>query len=300
MPEIQSVTVRVPASTANLGPGFDCLGLALDIWNEVSFQVGGQGYLIQIEGEGAGKLPLDRSNLILRAADSLYKKAGAPFPSGIQLCCRNTIPVSSGLGSSSSAVIAGLLAAKKLLHSDISNPELLDLAADFEGHADNVAACLLGGLVTVLHTDNGWIAEKIPMQPVKAVIVLPEIQLSTSQARALLPDTVSRQDALANVSRTALLVHALRAGRMDLLAQAMQDRLHQPYRLKLMPGAENGLQAAYAAGASGAALSGAGPSLIAFAQNNLAEIGSAIQQEFTKENIPSKIFQTVSINNGAE
>ena len=299
MIEPKSVSVRVPASTANLGPGFDCLGLALDIWNEITLTLEGNDCIVQIEGDGADKLPRDCSNLILQAAARLYQIQALPFPKGIRMHCHNAIPTSSGLGSSSSAVIAGLLLAKKLLNLNISDLELLSLAAEFEGHADNVAACLLGGLVIVTPAESGWIAEKIPMQPLKAVVVLPEISLSTKQARAALPDTIRRQDAIANIGRAALLIQGLRDGRKDLLKTAMRDSLHQPYRLKLMPGAEEALQAAYATGAYGAALSGAGPSLIAFADDNREAIGDAMQQAFKQASVDCRIIHTQSTDQSA-
>ena len=299
MAELKPACVRVPASTANLGPGFDCLGLALDMWNEVHFTPGGSGYRVEIEGEGAGHLVQDRSNLIFQAMEKLFAVEGAAFPKGLTLRCKNAIPISSGLGSSASAVIAGLLGAKHLLNSDISNHALLNLAADFEGHGDNVAACLYGGLVAALRTENDWIAEKIPMQPLHAVIVLPEIQLSTREARAVLPQTVSRADAIGNIGRAVLLTNALLDGRRDLFRTAMQDCLHQPFRLPLMPGATEALQIAYDSGAYGAALSGAGPSLIAFADDKLGAIGRAMQAAYQVKGISSRIFFTYSTNLGA-
>ncbi len=235
MTKLNSVCVRVPATTANLGPGFDCLGLALDIWNEVQFTPKGNGYHVDIEGEGDRQLAQDRSNLIFQAAEKLFKLEGVAFPQGMSLHCKNAIPVSSGLGSSASALIAGLLGAKRMLNSGISNTDLLALAADFEGHADNVAACLLGGLVAALRTEDGWMSEKIPVQPLHAVIVLPEIQLSTQEARAVLPKTVSRADAFGNIGRAVLLATPCRR-RRDLAACHASLPL-QPFRLALMPGA---------------------------------------------------------------
>jgi homoserine kinase len=193
-----------------------------------------------------------------------------------------------------------LCAARKLLHSRISDKDLLPLAAEFEGHADNAAACLLGGLVIVMKAQNGWIVEKVPIQPLKAVIVLPEVKLSTQEARAALPASIVRQEAVDNVGRAALLVHALRAGRKDLLKEAMQDHLHQPYRLKLIPGAEAALQAAYDTGAYGAALSGAGPSLIAFGDENLEGIGKAMQGAFSNKGVQSMVYLTASSAAGIE
>ena len=299
MVSVNAVTVKVPASAANLGPGFDCLGLALDIWNQVSFRLTDSGVSITIEGEGVEELPLDYSNLILRAAERLFEKEGKEFPKGIEIECRNHVPVSSGLGSSSAAVIAGLLGAKKMLNSTISNQDMLELAVEFEGHADNVAACLLGGLVIATSSTNGWIAEKIPIQPLHLVVVLPNVNLSTRQARAALPQTVNYHDAVSNLANTALLVHALREGRKDLLYSAMQDSLHQPYRLSLIPGAEQAIHAAYDAGAYGAALSGAGPSLFAFGDEKLEKIGEAMQAEFESRNIPSRAFHISSTEQGA-
>ncbi len=299
MDSVNPVTVKVPASAANLGPGFDCLGLALDIWNQVSFRPTDSGVSITIEGEGVEELPLDYSNLILRAAERLFEKEGKKFPKGIEIECRNHVPVSSGLGSSSAAVIAGLLGAKKILNSTISNQDMLELAVEFEGHADNVAACLLGGLVIATSSTNGWIAEKIPIQPLHLVVVLPNVNLSTRQARAALPQTVNYHDAVSNLANTALLVHALREGRKDLLYSAMQDSLHQPYRLSLIPGAEQAIHAAYDAGAYGAALSGAGPSLFAFGDEKLEKIGEAMQAEFESRNIPSRAFHISSTEQGA-
>ena len=300
MIEQKSVTVRIPASTANLGPGFDCLALALDMWNEITVHIGQPGFGVQIEGEGSDLLPHDSSNLILQAMARMYKESGRSFPHDVILISKNSIPIRSGLGSSASAVIAGLLAASSLLGKTVSTQDLLKMAVEFEGHADNVAACLLGGMVIVAHEDDTWIVEEIPVQPIKAVIVLPENRLSTREARAVLPEKVSMQDAVNNLSHVALLVHALRENRMDLLATAMRDNLHQPYRMKLIPGAKEALQAAYETGAYGAALSGAGPGLIAFGGDNLDAIGKAMQHAFENANVPSRVFHTQVTHEGAK
>ncbi len=295
-----TVRIRVPASTANLGPAFDCLGLALDIWNEVNLSLEGQGFTAQIEGEGAGELPIDRENLIFHVVERFYSYCGEPFPQAMTLHCLNGIPISSGLGSSAAAVVASLLAARELLNFPVSDNELIALAAEFEGHADNAAACLLGGLVVVIKTEQGWIAEKLPVRPLSAIIALPDLHLSTSQARSVLPEQVSLGDAVANISRTAMLLESLRANRSDLMRHAMQDSLHQPYRLKLMPGAEEAMQAAYSAGAKGAAISGAGPSLIAFANENLDAIGAAMQAAFSQAGVACRLLTTRSSRRGAE
>lgn len=263
------VKVRAPATSANLGPGFDCLGLALDLWNYAEFRlagpVAGREPSVDIEGYGAETLPHDAQNLILRAARALYHKAGAPPPGGIQLRCRNAFPPGSGLGSSSAAILLGLLGANALLGHPLSSASLLALAVELEGHPDNVTPALLGGLAISTVNDGAVIARKVPVAPLFLAVVVPDFPLSTPAARAALPPQVPLPDAVYNLGRAVLVVEALRTGDFDLLATAIHDRLHQPYRLPLIPGAADAFAAARRAGAPAVALSGAGPGVIAFA-----------------------------------
>lgn len=300
MAEQQSVLVRVPATTANLGPGFDCLGLALDIWNEIEFSVFGDALSISIEGEGSDSLPKDSSNLIYQCMQAVSSRASRPLPEGLHIKCRNSIPVSSGLGSSAAAVIAGLLGAKALLNFQIEDQELLNLALPFEGHADNISACLLGGLAISVVTPENLIVKKLSIEPLHTVIALPEISMSTHQARAALPTSIALQDAVFNIGRTALTVTSLLEGDYENLKIAMQDRLHQPYRFGLIPGAEAAISAALAAGAFGAALSGAGPSVIAFVNQDHQKVTRNIQRAFESVKTPIRIFTSVSSNLGAQ
>jgi homoserine kinase len=256
------VRVRVPATSANLGPGFDALGLALALHNEVVAEAAAE-VTVSIEGAGRGRLDEGAKNLVARAVALAHEVAGRPFH-GARLRCINRIPLSRGLGSSAAAWVGGLLAANALMGEPLDREAVLTAAARAEGHPDNVAAALLGGL-TVSCADGGRVtAVSLPApSEVEWVVLLPETESSTRDARAVLPDTVSRSDAVFNVQRVSLLLAALATGRADLLDQAMQDRLHQPYRQRLFPWMEAIAAAGRRAGGLGCVLSGAGPSMLA-------------------------------------
>jgi homoserine kinase len=262
--DTSKVIVRVPATTANLGPGFDCLGLALGLWNTATFTLGGDDLVVTITGEGAGDLAHDSSNLVARAARRLYTHVGAAAPRGLQIACDLGIPLASGLGSSASSVIAGLLGANALLGGPASHTDIIRLATEFEGHPDNVAAARCGGLVVVVRSGDELITECIEMPPVTVALAVPELEYSTRAARADLPTFVALTDAVYNMGRATLVVEALRRGDLELLGKAMQDRLHQERRLQHVPGGQQAMTAALAAGAAAVAVSGSGPSLIAF------------------------------------
>lgn len=256
------VHVRVPASTANLGPGFDALGLALALHNEIEAQESDR-VALAIEGEGADQLAPNERNVVVRAVRAAYEAAGRPFR-GCALSCVNRIPLARGLGSSAAAWVGGLVAGNALLGSPLDRPALLVLAARAEGHPDNVAAALLGGLTVAYGGAEGARALSLPIPPgLRFIVLVPEVSMSTAEARAILPASVSRADAVFNVQRVALLLASLQAGRVDLLPAALEDRLHEPYRLRLFPWMTEVTAAARAAGALGCVLSGAGPSLLA-------------------------------------
>lgn len=259
------VQVRVPASTANIGPAFDCLALALDLWNEAEFELGGDGLQVSVRGEGAERLPRHERNLVYRAVARVYEEVSEAPPKNIRITCDNKIPLGSGLGSSAAASLAGLLGANALLRNPLKPELVMRLGAELEGHADNLAAALYGGLVLVKHTEWRTTAQALECAAWQAVYVLPQVRLSTRAARAALPKKVSMADAVFNMGNALAVREALRTGSLTALAEAMQDRLHQPYRLPLLPGAADGLAAAQQAGAA-AGLSGAGPGLIAFVE----------------------------------
>ena len=299
---MKQVTVTVPATTANLGPGFDCLGLALNLHNTVTFRPVEQGLKISVAGEGAEAIPTDESNLVYRAAQQLFQVVGRK-PAGLIIEQNNCVPASSGLGSSASAVVAGLAGANALINAGFSQSALLDMAAEMEGHADNVAPAFLGGLVLCNSLNQPgepgqFHTEQIPTPVYHVVLVLPDVALLTRDARALLPNQVSRADAIFNISRMGLLIRALMAGDFAKLALAMQDRLHQPYRMPLIPGFQAAVRAAQSHGAVATALSGAGPSLIAFSQDNHRPIADDVQAAFAAAGISSRSWILTSDNNG--
>lgn len=287
---VEKVEVTIPATSANLGPGFDCLGIALSLYNKTTFRRSQNGTHFLISGVDCHKIPADENNLIYKSACHLFARLGKrPLPMHIEQ--HNHIPVGSGLGSSSTAVLAGLLGANGLLDFPLTRDEILDIAIEMEGHPDNVAPAMHGGLILSLMHENGTHIEPIEVEPMEVIVVLPDFQMLTEEARAILPATVSRQDAIFNCSRIALLIRALQTGDYEKLKISMEDRLHQPYRLTLIPGAETAVNAAYAAGAKGVALSGAGPSLLAFAPANHIAVRQAIVDAFAEANLPSRHWQ---------
>jgi homoserine kinase len=271
----QSVRVQVPASTANLGPGFDALGMALGLYNEVEVEVTGHGPALEITGEGAERLQaLGDRNLVVRTVTQTLRHFGLPAE-GLRIRMLNRIPLSRGLGSSSAAVMGGIAAAVALAGVKIEPEPMLDLALPYEGHPDNITPALLGGL-TVATLVNGKVrCVRLPVPAgLQAVAVIPEFHLSTAMARKALPPTVPRADAVFNVGRVALFLAAMQSGRFDLLREAARDRLHQPYRAPLVPGMTDVLEEGERAGALACFLSGAGPTLLALVREDDGTIGT--------------------------
>jgi len=261
------VRVRVPATSANLGPGFDALGLALTLYDEVTARVSGDGIRVRVAGEGAGELPVDESHLVVRCALATFDRLGVR-PAGLEVSCLNRIPQARGLGSSSAAIVAGILLARALV---VGGPDVLDdaavlrLASEIEGHPDNVAPCLLGGATIAWIGPDG--AQAVRMEPAQGVhprIFVPTERGLTAQARAALPATVPHPDAARNAGRAALLVHALTVA-PELLLPATEDWLHQSYRAPGAPATYALVSGLRAAGIP-AVVSGAGPSVLAFAE----------------------------------
>ena len=283
--------VHIPATTANLGPGFDCLGLALDLWNTVTFSLIDAPSIIAIEGEGKGILPEDETNLIFQSANQLANAHGKLLPEKLHISCQNNIPVASGLGSSAGAVISGLVGAKRILNIDISDHELLQTAARIEGHADNAAACFFGGLILVRTENDTLHTTHLEIQPITAVVSIPEYSVSTKAARKVLPEKVHLDDAVFNISRTVELVQVFQEGNYESLKETMSDKLHQVYRLPLLPGAKQAMQAALNIGAYGTSLSGAGPSVIAFTTQKMAQaVGDAMRSAYRQNSISARVF----------
>lgn len=259
--------IRVPATSANLGPGFDCLGLALDLWNEISFEPADR-ITYHVTGEGADKLNNHPHNLLTNSFRRVYEVCEKKLP-GVKIAAHNHILLSSGLGSSAAAIVAGLYGANELLGKPLDKNILLKLAVEAEGHPDNVAPALLGGLVVSAMNADEIITRRYEMPALTMVIVKPDMHWPTKVARSVLPNSVSRADAIFNIGRTTLVVDALRNGDLELLQKVMDDRIHQSYRMGHIPGCENAWKAAREFGA--AALSGAGPSIIAFVRPEAKE-----------------------------
>jgi homoserine kinase len=265
----------VPATSANLGPGFDALGLALALYNELTITEA-DGVIVVVRGQGDRELPTDGQNLVARAARGVFDAAGRRFR-GLAVQCANGIPLRRGLGSSAAAWVSGLLGANALLGAPLDRSALLSLAARGEGHPDNVAAALHGGMTVSCETASGIVAVSLPVPTsLRWVVLIPELTSSTAEARAVLPEQVPRADAVFNVQRVALMLGGLWAGRPDLLRTAMEDRLHEPYRRRLFPWMPAVAAAAREAGALGCVLSGAGPSLLAPVTDDAARVADAM------------------------
>jgi homoserine kinase len=281
------VRVRVPATSANLGPGFDVLGLALSLHNEVTLEEA-PDVSVDVEGEGAGRLDTGPGNVVVRGARMAFEAAGRPFR-GIRLTCVNRIPTSRGLGSSAAAWVAGIAGGNALLGSPLDRATLLRLAATAEGHPDNVTATLLGGLTVSCWTGAEVAAASVPVPAGLAwVVLVPDAEGSTAEARAALPDSYARADAVFNLQRVSLLLASLAAGRADLLGVAMDDRLHQPYRFKLFPWLVDVIPAAARAGAIACVLSGAGPSLLAVTREPGAPVAQAMEDALRRAGQPGR------------
>jgi homoserine kinase len=261
----EPVTVTVPATSANLGPGFDCLGLALTLTDRVSAQLRPDGLRIEVSGEGAGEVPDGAGHLIVATMMTTFDRLGVGRPAGLHLVCHNEIPHARGLGSSSAAIVAGIVAARALAGpagATFDDAAALRLATEIEGHPDNVAPCLLGGLTLAWTDADGGRAVNLPVDPaVRPGVFIPTTRGLTAEARGALPALVPHRDAAFNAARAALLVHAL-AGHPDLLLAATEDRLHQEYRAPQMPASAQ-LVAQLRARGVPAVISGAGPSVLA-------------------------------------
>jgi len=279
------VTVKVPATSANLGPGFDTLGMALSYYDELEVSaVAGQGALVEIDGEGAGEVATDAENLVVKSIAHTFEKFGQPVPR-FELKVKNIIPHGRGMGSSGAAVVAGIIAAKGLLEGivDISDKHLLEIATEIEGHPDNVAPALFGGLTIAWHDESGPKHKKLFVHRGVALLVLvPSFKMSTALARSLQPESVPHDDAVFNVSRSALLIAALTQS-PELLIDATEDRLHQSYRASAMPETDAMIQLLRQNGQA-AVVSGAGPSVLVMA-NGPAARAEAVK--LVKEHYPN-------------
>jgi len=278
------ICVRVPATSANLGPGYDAVGLALSLSMRISLERSSHPK-VEVRGVGADLIPHTTEHPAYRAARFVADLVG-DSDAHFHLIQENDIPPARGLGGSAAALVGGAVAANDLLERALAPPDLLNVVCDLDGHPDNAAPALLGGLVIGTLTPEGVRAVRLEPKDLKAVVAVPDFEVSTTAARHALPDLVSHRDAAFNVGRSGLLLGALATGEYGLLRVAMQDRLHQPYRSHLIPGLEDVIEAAHANGAYGACLSGSGPTVLAFAPEEHAEtIATAMRAAFEKNEV---------------
>jgi len=281
----RTIHIRVPATSANCGPGFDSLGLALTLYNDFYYTIGDdfEGFHLQVEGEGEDQLKAGESNLAFASFLRVWNRYTGRQKIGIKVRMHNRIPLAHGLGSSSTAIVAGIEAANALLDTRLNPMQLLKIANDIEGHPDNVAPAILGGF-TVSYEKDGkpYSLKVIPPRPLKFIAAVPEQPLATAVARKAIPATVPHADAVFNESRSALLVGALLTGQYEFLGSALEDRLHTPYRAKFIPGLSAVFKAAVEAGAYNCIISGAGSTLLAYADPNanLQIIAYAMKEAF--------------------
>ncbi|SMF89168.1 homoserine kinase [Paenibacillus uliginis N3/975] len=283
----ESVRIKVPASTANLGPGFDTLGMALSLYAWIEMKQDDRT-AFHLYGDEMKGVPEDKSNLIYKVAQMVFDEAGISVPElAISMC--SDIPLTRGLGSSASAIVGSLAAANALIGSPLPDSKLFDMATNLEKHPDNVGASLFGGIIAAAW--DGSHADYVRIEPpvnLDTLVVIPDFHLSTAKAREALPEQFSLSDAVYNISRSSLMTAALASGRLDLIGAAMRDRIHQPYRAALVPGMAEILDEAPNRGALGIALSGAGPTLIALIQRGderVESLKSYLMETMKKEGI---------------
>jgi homoserine kinase len=286
------ITVRAPATTANLGPGFDCLGMALDLWAEV---------VVTASEEALPPPGPPLGGMVVEAAQRLFSHVGRQPPAGLSAEFRQEIPVARGLGASAAARAAGLLAANALLGEPLGREEMLALGAELEGHADNMAPVLFGGLqVAVREGDGVFHAGLAVPEGLKAVLFVPDMEMPTQESRQVLPQFLSREDAVYNIGRASLLVAALASGRLELLDVATRDRLHQPARAKVFPAMETLFRAARQAGALGVFLSGGGSTVLALAAEREEDIAQAMAEAAAGEGIKGEKIVAAPTAEGAQ
>jgi len=305
------VSVEVPASAANLGAGYDCLGLALGITNRIDVEVRGwsQGEIdLTVEGEGADELTADRSNRVVQGLEAVIRERSGAIPDevGWRIHMQNEIPLARGLGSSAAATVGGLIAANALLGEPLTTRDLLRLATGIEGHPDNAAAALLGGFTVAARLGDEADAPVESMRfdsprDLRAVVFVPELRLATADMRRVLPARVPMADAVANIGRVALGVAGLAVGRYELLRALTVDRLHEPYRATVYPQLPMFIAAALEAGAIGACLSGAGSTVLAFADSvsTFSRIEGALSAVAADQDLAGRIEIVAPRNVGA-
>ncbi|HZK44300.1 MAG TPA: homoserine kinase [Syntrophomonadaceae bacterium] len=283
--------VKVPATSANLGPGFDTLGLALDLFLEVEAEWSTEDIVVKYKINGEQRTSINPpNNLIVKAMQKVFKEAGIIKPA-FNLTTDNAIPMSRGLGSSAAAIVAGIYAANRLIGDKYPEDKLIKWAVEMEGHADNIVPAVVGGLTTAMVYEDQVYYQKVNIpDDFIAIVVVPDFKLPTKLSREVLPEKVALQDTIYNLQRATFLLASLYNGDLRHIRLAMDDMIYQPLRKHLIPGFDEVFEAAYANGALGVAMSGAGPSILAFASENIDKIGQSMKDVFKKEGLESLIY----------
>ena len=298
------VRVKAPATTANMGPGYACRGLALDGWNTIELAVSDSGEpVVEVTGEGAGELGTGRDNLVYRSMEFLFQDAEQEMPL-VRIRCDNAIPLARGMGSSAAAIAGGLVAANAICSQDYTPNDLLEMAATIEGHPDNVAAAVLGGMQLVISdkTEEGNRLYPVPINVppgVRAVVFVPQVRIATEVARAVLPEKVTVADAVHNMGRVGLLVASMATNHPEYLAIATQDLLHQPYRQPLFPAMKVIFKAALDAGALGVFLSGSGSTVLALTQGREMTVAYEMAEAARQASVEGNVSVTQPTVRGA-
>lgn len=307
------ISVKVPATTANLGPGFDCLGMALPIYNTITIEetvLPGTGIEINVlADESVGEefslehIPMDENSIIYKAVELLYNSIGQS-PSELKINIHSQIPIARGLGSSASVIVGGLIAANKLLGNPADEAALLSIATEVEGHPDNITPAIVGGLVISAKEDDGSIVYRKLDWPEEWVITvcIPEYELATDISRSVLPEEVPMKDAVYNAQRMAMFVESIHTKDAELMKLALKDKLHQPYRMKLVPGLEKIIQSLkHEDNVLGCVLSGAGPSILIISlKNDLERIRTIVKDIWNDLNLKAEILTLPVEKNGAQ
>ena len=307
------VSVKVPATTANLGPGFDCMGMALPIYNTVTIEetvLPGTGIEINVIAEddtsdelSLEHIPMDENSIIYKAVELLYNSIGQT-PSELKITVHTQIPVARGLGSSASVIVGGLIAANELLGRPADEAALLSIATEVEGHPDNITPAIVGGLVLTSSEEDGSIVYRKLDWPQEwnLTLCVPEYELATDISRSVLPKEVPIQDAVFNAKRLAMFIQAIHTKDSALMKLALKDKLHQPYRMKLVPGLEKIIEnLKHEENVLGCVLSGAGPSILIISErNNLDKIRSIVRETWADLNVKAEIYTLPFENNGAQ
>ena len=289
-----TVTVTVPATTANLGPGFDCIGAALTLYNQFKFtqlpNTDEAQVEITVQGPESPRVSTERSNLLYQSFAKFYQHLGQSVPA-VAIEIRLGVPLARGLGSSATAIVGGLVGANHLVPSPLNLSEIMELAIALEGHPDNVVPALLGNCQLSVGNHGQWTVCEIPWHSdIIPVVAIPDFELSTQAARSVLPHEISRSDAIFNISRMGLLLRGLETGRGDWLQLAIEDKLHQPYRQSLIRGYQAVKAAALAAGADGLVISGAGPTLLALVNRVRSQaVVTAMTEAWQTESVSAQV-----------